>query len=166
MWGTILDRKKISEMKDLTSTSTTCDKHDGGRSGNKTTTTTVVDPSQEILKAVNGMLALTWIDNRKVNEEDMSDMIENMDALLDEKKIEKPVRKMYQQYQNLWTSFCAKESIKEEYDDVSLVKFFKQVEPSYWRNPQDIAHAARFFRREVHPLWCGHSTSIQWPIML
>ena len=83
-----------TKTKNSRSTTTTCDTHDGGRSGSKTTTTAVADPSQEILQAVNDMLALTQIDDEKVNEEDMSDVIENRDALLDEKKIERPVRKM------------------------------------------------------------------------
>ena len=48
-----------------------------------------------------------------------------------ERKIEKPVRKMYKRYHNLWTSFCTKEKITKEYDNVSLVKFFKQIEPLY-----------------------------------
>ena len=46
------------------------------------------------------------------------------------KKNEKPVRKMYQRYQKLWTRFCEKNNVKEEYDDVSLVKLFKQIEPT------------------------------------
>ena len=52
---------KISEMKNKNSPSTTntCDAHDGGRSGSKKTTTAVADPNQEILQAVNDMLALT-----------------------------------------------------------------------------------------------------------
>ena len=96
MWGTILKSKKKSEMKTKNSPSTplACNRHDGGGSGSKTTTTAVIDPSQEILQAVNYMLALTWIDNGKVNEEDMSDDIENTDVPLEEKKIERPVRKM------------------------------------------------------------------------
>ena len=64
----------------------------------------------------------------------MSDVIENSDALLEGKKMERPMRKMYRKYENLWTVFCAKEKIKEEYDSASLVKFFKQLEPSYKSN--------------------------------
>ena len=125
----------MSEIKqDVPSTTTTCDKHDDGWSGSKPATTKVADPSLEILLAINDMLALTLIDDGKVNEEDMSDAIENMDALLKEKKIERPARKMYQRYLNPWIAFCAKEKFKEEYDDASLVKFFKQIEPSYKPN--------------------------------
>ena len=76
-------------------------KHDGGGSGSKTTTTAVADPCQEILQAVNNMLALTQIDDGKVNEEDISDVIENMHDRFEEKKIERPVRKMYETFQNL-----------------------------------------------------------------
>ena len=64
----------------------------------------------------------------------MQDVIENTDALLEERKIEKPVRKMYKRYQNLWTFFCMKEQITEEYDNASLVKFFEQIEPVYKPN--------------------------------
>ena len=60
----------------------------------------------------------------------MQDIIENTDALLKEKKVEKPARKMYKRYQNLWTYFCMKEIITEEYDIASLVKFFEQTEAS------------------------------------
>ena len=76
------------ENKNLPSTTTTCVAHDGGRSGSTETTTAVADYSQEILQAVNDMLALAWIDDGKVNEEDMLDVIENTDALLEENKIE------------------------------------------------------------------------------
>ena len=123
-----------TKTKNSPSTTTTCDTHDGGRSGSETTTTAVADPSQKILQAVNDMLALTQIDNGKVNKEDMLDVIKNTDALLEEKKIERSVRKMYKRYQNLWASFCTKNNIKEEYDDASLVRFFKQIEPSYKPN--------------------------------
>ena len=122
--------------KNLPSTTTTCDAHDGGRSGSPKTTTAVADYSQEILQAVNDMLALARIDNGKVNEEDMQDVIQNTDALLEENKIEKPVRKMYKRYQTLWKSFCTKEKITQEYDDASLIKFFKQIEPLY--NPNTL----------------------------
>ena len=40
------------------------------------------------------MLAFTLIDNGRVNEEDVSDVIENTDTILEEKKIERPVRKV------------------------------------------------------------------------
>ena len=80
----------------FTLNTTTCDKHDGGRSSSKTTTTVVADLSQQILQAVNDMLALTQINDGKVNEKDMSDVIQNTNALLKEKKIERPVRKMNQ----------------------------------------------------------------------
>ena len=54
---------------------------------------------------------------------------------------------MYQRYQNLWTNFCEKNNVKEEYDDVSLVKFFKQIEPAYKPNTLWVIHScinARF----------------------
>ena len=89
------------------------------------------DAGNVILNIVNDMLALTRIQNGQVNSEDMENMMMNTNAMLEEKKIEKPVRKMYQRYQNLWINFCEKEKITNEYDDVSLVKFFKQIEPSY-----------------------------------
>ena len=41
---------------------------------------------------------------------------------------------MYQRYQNLWTSFCEKNNVKEEYDDVGLITFFKLIEPTYKPN--------------------------------
>ena len=63
----------------------------------------------------------------------MTDLIENMDVLLEE-KIEKPVRKLNQRYQKLWTSFCDKNKVQEKYDDASFVKFFKQIENSYKPN--------------------------------
>ena len=99
-----------TKTKNSPSNTTSCHKHDGGRRSSKTTTIAVADPSQEILQAVNDMLALTRIDNGNVNEEDMSDFIENTDALLEEKKIERPVRKMYQRYQNLWTFLCKRKN--------------------------------------------------------
>ena len=41
---------------------------------------------------------------------------------------------MYQTYQKLWTNFCYKNNVQEEYDDASLLKFFKQIEPLYKPN--------------------------------
>ena len=99
--------------EDLPSATTTFEHHDGERSGSKCTTTVIADASLEILQAVNDMLALTCIDNGKVNDQDMKDVIENTDVLLKENKIEKPIRKMYQRYQKLWTSFCEKTMFKE-----------------------------------------------------
>ena len=54
-----------ANQEDLPSTTTTSDKHNGGRSGSKPTTTNVADPSLIILQAVNDMLAYTHIDNGK-----------------------------------------------------------------------------------------------------
>ena len=35
---------------------------------------------------------------------------------------------MYTQYQNLWTSFVANNSIDNEHDDVALVRFFQSID--------------------------------------
>ena len=48
-------------------------------------TTVIADASLDILQAVNDMLALTHIENGNVNDQDMKDVIENMDALLEDK---------------------------------------------------------------------------------
>ena len=50
-------KKMRKKQEDLPSTTTTCDKYGGERSGGKPTTTDVADPSLEILQAVNDMLA-------------------------------------------------------------------------------------------------------------
>ena len=82
-----LNNEKINANKeDLPSATTTFEKHGGDRSGSKCTTTVKGDASLDILQAVNDMLALTHIDNGKVNDQAMKDVIENTDALLEEKK--------------------------------------------------------------------------------
>ena len=48
---------------------------------------------------------------------------------------------MYQRYQKLWISFCDKNNVLEEYDDASLVKFFKQIEPVYKPNTLWVIHS-------------------------
>ena len=105
------DKKMNANKEELPSATTTFEKHGGGRSGSKSYITIIADTSLEILQAVNDMMALTHIDNGKVNDQDMKDIIENTNLLLEQKKIETIVRKMYQRYQKLWTSFCDKNNV-------------------------------------------------------
>ena len=73
-----------AKKEDLPSATTTFKKHGGERSGSKCTTTVIADASIEILQAVNDLLTLTRIDNGKVNDQDMKNVIKNIDALLEE----------------------------------------------------------------------------------
>ena len=38
---------------------------------------------------------------------------------------------MYTRYQNLWTDFCAKNNVRDEYNDVTLVCFFEGLKGRY-----------------------------------
>ena len=38
---------------------------------------------------------------------------------------------MYTRYQNLWTDFCAKNNVRDEYNDVALVSFFEGLKGRY-----------------------------------
>ena len=80
---------------------------------------------------VEDMLDLTRLNSGVVNEDDINAIISKTKDLLDKKKSESEVNKMYTRYQNLWTDFCAKNGVKDEYNDVALVQFFKSLHGRY-----------------------------------
>ena len=109
-----LNNEKINANKeDLPSATTTFEKHGGGRSCSKPTFTVIADASLEILKAVNDMPALTRIDNGKVNDQDMKDVIENTDALLEEKKSKNQLEKCTKGIKTLGQAFVKKTMLKK-----------------------------------------------------
>ena len=44
------------------------------------------------------------------------------------------VRKMFIRYQNLWSTFVANNNIENEYDDLTVVNFFKIINSCYSAN--------------------------------
>ena len=58
-------------------------------------------------------------------------MIAKTEKMVLKEKKDVKVKKMYTRYQNLWTAFVANNNIATEYDDVALVKFFKDTQGRY-----------------------------------
>ena len=97
--------------------------HGGKRSGDCFTT----ENEEETLLAikVREMLNISRVTKGQVDDRDLSEIVKNTAILLRENHKNEQVRKMYTRYQNLWMTFVAKESMDDEYNDVKLVKFFR-----------------------------------------
>ena len=83
-------------------------------------------------REVDGMMYLTKIEDGEINKVDLERMIEKTEKMVQKKDLK--VKKMYMQYQNLWTSFVENNNINNEYDDVALTRFFKSIQGRYSPN--------------------------------
>ena len=95
--------------------------------------TTVVN-DETIPKKVEEMLGFSRMSGKEINEEDLQAVARNTEVLLKDYYANDDVRRMYTRYQNMWRTFVAKEKIENEYDDIRLVQFFKQIKNRYSPN--------------------------------
>ena len=83
---------------------------------------------------VEEMLGFTRMNGKEINEVDLQAIVKNTEVLLKDYYGNDDVRRMYTRYQNMWRTFVAKEKLENEYDDIKLVQFFKQIKVRYSPN--------------------------------
>ena len=84
-------------------------------------------------RAIDGMMDLIRIENNELDKIDLESMIDKIEKMVLKKKKRCQGKKMYTQYQNLWTAFVAN-NISNEYDDVTLVRHTRKIlTKTLWR---------------------------------
>ena len=86
-----------------------------------------------IANCVDHMLEVARIDDNNTNPFDIEPMIKKITELLVEQKIS-TTKKTYKRYQKLWIDFVVRNFITDEYDDNTLVAFFKSLKYPYSPN--------------------------------